>query len=360
MAYEEVLWELGFPAVETATDFEDLRSESVTAVARIGAEMSSLQQQLGDVIGPRKRAAHDQLKAASDELKRVERIGTTVPPDEDRMRGELAAAIGVTAKQLPYVCELMDLRPEHTRWRKAVEKVLRSTGLVLLVPDRYHHNALRYAHEHHMRGLLRIEHVAAGGPNNEPQPGTLAECLQVTDWQHECARAARNRIAASGDYVRVEHPDDFARHRRAVTDEGLRKESERRAVKDDRRDLRASQYIYQGNIEDKIVALREELYEAQDAAEAADQAMDEVLTKHSALGLEKERWSKLHSQFEQFSQIDATAAEAAVQRLRDQLDALLEANPDLTELKKQAEQYLEDITALSERQWCPQRARERL
>ncbi len=146
-----------------------------------------------------------------------------------------------------------------------------------------------------------------------------------------------------------EHPDDFARHRRAVTDEGLRKESERRAVKDDRRDLRASQYIYQGNIEDKIVALREELYEAQDAAEAADQAMDEVLTKHSALGLEKERWSKLHSQFEQFSQIDATAAEAAVQRLRDQLDALLEANPDLTELKKQAEQYLEDITALSER-----------
>jgi uncharacterized protein YPO0396 len=348
IVYDQALWDLGYPAAETADDFESMRAESLAAVARVSTELDSGKDVFVEAAG-RLSAARDQAKAASDELKRVERIGTATPPDEDRMRGEITAALGVTAKQLPYVCELMDLRDGHDRWRRAVEKVLRSTGLVLLVPGRYHRNVLRYVDEHNMRGLLRIEHVTTDGPTRHPTAGTLAECLKLTDHGHECATTAVNLIATVGDYVRVDSTEDFRQHRRAVTAQGLRKENERRAIKDDRADLRVSQYIFQGNIDDKIAALRQELLEAQQVAETAEQEVSDLHAKRQDLQDELLRWSKLHSQFEQFSQVDTHTADVAVARLQDQYDALLADNPDLTELQRQADDFLEAISALSER-----------
>jgi len=344
-AYEQLLWDLGYPAAETAEDFESMRAEALSAITGISAELESGQDPFVAAAG-RLSAARDQLKAASDELKRVERIGTAVPPAEDRMRGEIAAALGVTAKQLPYVCELMDLDEQHGRWRKAVEKVLRSPGLVLLVPDRYHRNVLRYVDAHDMRGLLRIEHVTADGAIRQPTAGTLAECLKLTDRRHECAAAATNMIATSGDYVRVDSSDDFTHHRRAVTDQGLRKESERRAVKDDRAELRVSQYIFQGNIEEKKAALRDELADAKQIADSAEQQVNDLTKRREELQDEKQRWTRLHSQFELFSQVDTVAAAAAVERLQEQLNTLLDANPDLTGLQQQADTYREDIRKL--------------
>jgi len=341
---------LGYPPAENTADFETMRAESLTEVTRITADVKALQTRLGNEEGPRRRAAEDQMRAAREELARVERLRTTLPANEDRIRTEIAAALGAPAKQLPYVCELMDLQTEFTPWRKAVEKVLRATGLVLLVPDRHHAAALRYINDHNMRGLVRIEHVpVGGGPDRQARVGTLAECLKLVDSRNECARAAAYLIAQNGDYMRVEGPDEFAQHRRAVTVEGLRKESERRAVKDDRKEIPASQYIYQGNIEDKISALRGELLYATQEFEARDQAMDELHNKIAALGLDRDGWAKLSTQFEQFSDIDTDGAEAKMQRLQEQLDAFEAANPDLAKLQQQADDYLEQSNALSGR-----------
>lgn len=348
--YDQLLWDMGYPAPDNAADFESMRFESLAAVDRITAELKSLQHRLGNEEGPRRRAAQEQMQMAREELTRVERLRTALPANEDRIRGEIARALGAPAKQLPYVSELMDLKPEYALWRKAIEKVLRTVGLVLLVPDRYHAAALRYVNDHNMRGLVRIEHVpAGGGPHIDPQVGTLGECLQITDPRHECVRVAAQLIASSGDYIRVGSPDEFTHHRRAVTMEGLRKENERRAVKDDRKEIPASQYIYQGNIEDKIAALRFELDNATKEFEASDRAMNELHEKIDSLGTDRQRWADLHSQFEQFADIDAESADDEVQRLQDQLVALEKANPDLVKLQQQAEEYLEQTLALSGR-----------
>lgn len=347
-AYEQALWELGYPTTEDAADFDLMRSESLEAAARITAELESGQDAYVAAAG-RLSAARDQLQAATDELARVERIGSTVPHNEDRMRGEIAAALGIPADELPYVCELMDLREGHERWRRAVEKVLRTTGLVLLVPDRHHRAVLGYVDAHNVKGLLRIERVGSVTERRSAQPGTLAECLKPSNEHHECATVAVNLITAAGDYVRVEGPDDFRRHRRAVTDQGVRQESERRAVKDDRVELRVSQYIYQGNIVDKTAALRQDAQAARQLADDAEQAVRDLDSRRAELQQQRLLWSKLHSQFEQFSQVDVDGAEATVARLQDQLDVLQAENPDLTSLQQQADDYLADISRCSER-----------
>lgn len=347
--YDQLLWDMGYPPPDDAADFDAMRSESLTAIDRLTAEQTVVRDRIADEEGPRRRAAKDQMQTAREELIRVERLRTALPASEERIRNEIAAALGAPAKQLPYVAELMDLNPEYALWRKAVEKVLRAAGLVLLVPDRYHAAALRYVNDHNMRGLVRIEHVpAVSGQYADPQAGTLGECLQITEPRHECARAAAQIVASSGDYTRVGSPADFTKYRRAVTMEGLRKESERRAVKDDRKEIPASQYIYQGNIEDKIAALRIELDRAAKEFEASDRVMNELHTQIESLGSDVRRWTELRS-YKQFADVDTSSADAEAQRLQDQLDALEAANPDLAELQQQAANYLKQSHAMSGR-----------
>ena len=62
----------------------------------------------------------------------------------------------------------MDLRPEQSRWRVAVEKVLRGVGLRLLVPDSHYAAVLRFVNETNMGGRLQLHHVRAKFVGAEP------------------------------------------------------------------------------------------------------------------------------------------------------------------------------------------------
>ena len=345
--YDAVMWELEFPPAETAEDFAALRAESLSATGTITAQLTALQSQMIDVLAPAKGAARDQLMAAEHELRRVQDKGATVGESEDRMRNELASALGLAAGRLPYVCELMDLRPDRARWRKAVEKVLRATGLALLVPERHLPAALRYVNDHNMRGYLRLEKVTADLSATDLRGNTLAGCLQLTDPRHECARTAADLIARHGDYTLVDSTEEFPTHRRAVTDEGLRKESERRSIKDDRRDLRPSQYIFQGNIAEKIAALSDERDHARARFDQAEAQLTQIQDKSNELRRTGERWQKL-SQFDQFSKVDLASAEADERALQRQLDAVMEDNPDLSALEDQADEYGREFDELSQ------------
>lgn len=347
--YDDVLWSLEFPPVETSEDFQSLRAESLTEIGKINAQLSALNTHLRDVLIPAKITAGDQLRAASQELTRVEERGSPVPDTEERMRNEIAHALGVSPGQLPYVCELTDLRPDRARWRVAVEKVLRGTGLALLVPERHHRAALRYVNDHNMRGYLRLEKVTAEIPAVDLKDNTLGGCLHLTDPRHECASAAAYLVASQGDYTLVDSPDEFPNHRRAVTDEGLRKETDRRSIKDDRRDLRPSQYIFQGNIAEKIEALRQELGEAQEKSTRAENELAAIDEKMEILKTKSQLWNSL-SQFDHFSKVDVASAEADEQALQRRLDALMADNPDLAALEGEADQYQKQINELGMQQ----------
>lgn len=344
--YDTLLDELGYSElqVENAADFETMRADSQTETIRINNELTAGRDPYLRAAGLLS-LARERLSAMSDELVAAERATTSVPQDEDRMRAMITADLGVSAKHLPYVCELLDLRPGQERWRKAVEKVLRPTGLCLLVPDRFHHRVLQFVNAHHMGGLLQIERVSADTPARTPDPGSLAECLKLADTRHECSTTANNLITRVGDYIRVDRTEDFSRHRRAVTDQGLRQENERRAVKDDRRELRLSEYIFRGDPEEKRAALRAERQQALTDLDDATEAMTTMDTDRERLNAEARRWSTLYDDFQHWSLIDTDAADAEVQRLEVQLTTLMQQNPDLQALQDQSEEYRKQVNA---------------
>ncbi|KRA32854.1 hypothetical protein ASD81_13285 [Nocardioides sp. Root614] len=57
-----------------------------------------------------------------------------VPSYLHDLRAAVARASGLTVTELPFVAELIDVAPEETRWRTAIETVLGGTARMMLVP----------------------------------------------------------------------------------------------------------------------------------------------------------------------------------------------------------------------------------
>lgn len=361
-AYESLLEVQGIRPPEHADDFWNLREELTTAATELMAKLDRSREASTDAEYSQKvaRMARDD---AAKELKRVEHVGSALPESAIDMRELICAAVGLDASELPYIAELMDLRPEHSRWRVAVEKVLRGVGLRLLVPDRHYGAVLRFVNETNMRGRLQLHHVRAslvGKTPEEAEPNTLAGKLFVVDPTHPCAAEAAEVVAAAGDHICVDTPDVFPRFRRAVTDTGLYKDSDRLAVKDDRRPLKQADYIYQGDVRAKIDALTVDLAAAEEAYQKARRAADDIAAERQQMRDRAAANKAICEQFPQWNHIDTETADKHHDRLREQFEILLADHPDIEALSARSEECWAEIQTLMTRRGAIQTRRDEL
>ncbi|MHA7666137.1 ATP-binding protein [Mycolicibacterium sp. HS_4_1] len=357
--YEEMVTALGVEVPDTADEFWNLREELTRQATEMLGKLEWGRDASTDAEYAQKSARILRDNAAK-ELKRVEHVGSALPESAVTMRDHICAGVGIDPAELPYVAELFDLQPEHTRWRLAVEKVLRSVGLRLLVPDQHYAKVLRFVNETNMRGRLALHHVRAGASGREAEPNTLAGKLFLVKPKHPCAAEAADVIAAAGDHICVDTPDVFVRFRRAVTDTGLYKDSDRLAIKDDRRPIKPSEYIYQGDIGAKLEALHAELTEAEEAFNTARRAADEIAAQRQRWRDRAAACRAVYEQFPQWSQIDTDTAEGHADRLREQYELLLAEHPDIEALSARAEECWVDIQTLMTRRGAIQTRRDDL
>ncbi|MGY4708836.1 ATP-binding protein [Mycolicibacterium sp. CBM1] len=361
-AYEAALGAQDIDVPYSADEFWNLREELSTRATELLAKLDRGREASTDAEYAQKvaRIARDD---AAKELKRVEHVGSALPEFAITMRDQICAAVGVEPGELPYVAELMDLRPDQGRWRVAVEKVLRGVGLRLLVPDHRYAAVLRFVNETNMGGRLQLHHVRAGSVGTEPveaEPNTLGGKLFVVDPAHPCAAEAAGVVAAAGDHVCVDTPDVFPRFRRAVTDTGLYKDSERLAVKDDRRPLKQTDYLYQGDVAAKIDALTVDLAKAEEAYQLARRTADEIAAERQQWRDRAAAFKTICEQFPQWNQIDIETADGHADRLREQYELLLADNPDIEALSARADECWEEIQTLMTRRGAIQTRRDDL
>ncbi|KUI39232.1 ATP-binding protein [Mycobacterium sp. GA-2829] len=361
-AYEDAVSAQGLDVPDTAEEFWNLREELLTEATDLLAKVERNREASTDAEYAQK-AARIARDDAAKELKRVEHVGSALPEFALLMREQICAALGLDAAELPYVAELMDLRPDQTRWRVAVEKVLRGPGLRLLVPDQHWNQVLRFVNETNMRGRLALHHVRTklyGADPVDAESNTLAGKLFPVDPTHPCAAEAVDIVTTAGDHVCVDTPEVFARFRRAVTDTGLYKDSDRLAIKDDRRPLKQSEYLYQGDVSAKINALTMDLAAAEEAYQKARRAADEIAAQRQRWRDRAAACKAICEQFPQWSHIDVETADGHADRLREQYELLLADNPDIEALNARADECWSQIQVLMTRRGAIQTRRDDL
>lgn len=340
-AYEDKISALGFSPPTNAEGFWSLREELLEEATKLDNQLEAGRAHYAEALA-REVAARTRRDTAQEELSRVEAAGSALPRTEHEMRRMIAHALQIDESELKYVAELVELDPDEERWRLAVEKVLRNAGLRLLVPDKHFRAALRFVNSHDMRGRIQL-HQAETRPMPDVEPGTLASKLRPVDPKHPCAAEAMTILARLGNHMCVDSPNEFGQHAKAVTDQGLRKDSAKLAVKDDRQQLRRSQYIFVGDVESKISALRDELAYEERAFEDAREDCAELDRERSAKEKRRDAYRRVCEQFTQWNEIDVDSVDDRVDQLTDQYDLLMEENPDVEALQRKAEDLWEQV-----------------
>jgi len=143
-----------------------------------------------------------------------------VPVALHELRAELARASGLDVEELPFVAELLDVRPEEARWRTAVETVLGGSARVMLVPVDRLEEFSRRIDGVRLRGRIAFEGVELDLPAPGPaDPDRIAGKLLFKDspfsgWvQTHVAEPARNALCVSS-------PDELAGPGLRVTEAG--------------------------------------------------------------------------------------------------------------------------------------------
>src|SRR5690606_42165856 len=125
-------------------------------------------------------------------------------------------------------------------------------------------------------------------------------------------------IGAAGEPSGLHDANVFGRCRRAGTDTGLYKEPDRLAIKDDRRTVRQSEYLFQGDVSANINALTVELAAAEEAYQKARRVADEIAAQRQQWRDWAASCRAICEQFPQWSQIDVETADGHADRLHEQ------------------------------------------
>lgn len=341
--YEHKISALGFDIPEDGEAFWELREHLMEEATRLDGQLEAGKPHFAETLAT-EVAARSQRDAARDELERVRHAGSALPRAEHEMRRIIANALQLDESELRYVAELVELEPSAERWRLAVEKVLRNAGLRLLVPDNHFAAALKFVNEHDMRGRIQLHH-AETRPAPMVEPGTLGATLRAAEPDHPCTNEALTILAKLGNYVCVDSTADFVAHTKAVTDRGLRKDSAKLAIKDDRQQLRPSQYIFVGNVSAKIAALQEELESENELYEQARARSAELDRERTAKEQRRDAYRRVCEQFAAWNEIDLDTADDRVDALTEQYELLMEENPDTEALQRKAEDIWEQVRA---------------
>ncbi|GIM97824.1 ATP-binding protein [Paractinoplanes toevensis] len=254
-----------------------------------------------------------------------------IPEDADERRNRIASHLDIEIDQLRYAGELLQLKPEHRRWEKAVVGLLLPLASTLLVGSHDFARVRRYVHDHDMRGSMTLAPAVSDSPGPMLVDGGVPALLDIAD--HPFQGWLAGELNETANYYCVE-TDAELDHRRphwargSITPAGMRTGSRNRFIKDDRR-LR---YPWLGwDTRRTLLELGEELESIQRELQVADVSADEAGRRRESARSRLEELRAIRSDLT-WDGIDTSAAQQRMGELETQL---AQANsPEVAHLTK--------------------------
>lgn len=266
-------------------------------------------------------------KALSEEIRSLENRTSNIPADSIGIRAALAEVLGVESEELPFVGELLQVRPEAAAWEGAIERLLHNFALTLLVPEALYERASRYVDRTHLGArlvYLRVREDMRGTGRSLSSESVVRKLVIKPDSAFHAF--LERELAEQFDYACCAL-EDFHRLPRALTINGQIKANERRHEKDDRRRIDdRSRYVLGWDNREKLKVLR---------AEQSELRRRLLAINDERTGLDRQRRERDQQvragesllDLTAFARIDWRGTVAAIQRLEDE-KRLLEASDD--------------------------------
>lgn len=331
--YAELIGKLGEAGATDETAFASQRGHLVERLEEVRSREAEIQNALTEQ-GVSLRQGKLEHDALSGEILSLKSRRSNITAEQIALRSALCEALKLDEDDMPFAGELVQIREEERDWEGAAERLMRSFGLSLLVPDAHYAAVADWVDRTHLRGRLvyyRVRSTGKRGELPELHRDSLARKLSIKpdspfyDWlEHELAQRFNVACCAT--------PEQFRRETRAITRAGQIKAPGERHEKDDRHRLDdRSRYVLGWTNTAKIAALREQTRQLEIRLATVAGQISGLQKERAALAERLEALSKLEI-FSDFREIDWASIASDIARLVDEKRALESASDQLKQL----------------------------
>jgi uncharacterized protein YPO0396 len=343
-AYDRLAQSLNFPQGQDNATFYQARTQGDDLKQDIEAALLDLEAQRDQHITLRSELGKQQTKL-NEELKSLRSRKSQIPKTNLDIRNRIAHSLGLDDAELPFVGELLQVRPEAKEWEGAIERLLRGFGLCVLVPEAHYQSVNTHVHRTHLQGRFvyyRVTSVAANPTQRSLDPQQVPHKLEIKQENDAVAQWLREQLVRQFGYVCCDL-EQFQHETRAITAKGLIKHGGERHEKDDRFQIGdRSQYILGWNNASKIKALEKDLKQFNQQLAQIDQLVRE-LEQYRNRRIQQTSWLQDFMKFTDFAEIDWRSAELDRLKLQAQKQSLESSSNHLKQLESQLQTARQDI-----------------
>jgi len=275
------------------------------------------------------REASEEFSKTVAEVKALERQRSNLPARLVDLRERMAHDLSIPEEKLPFVGELVEVRPDAVEWRGAIERVLGGFARSILVDDKHYPAVSAYLNERNIGERLVYFRTIQQTSGRTPGPNSMVRKLNLAtgsfgDW-------VREELKHAFDLECAETLQAFRNAPRAVTREGQVKHSTTRHEKNDRHSVNdRSQWVLGFDNKDKLNLYKEKAAELGGRISELQAALDKIGDEED---LQQEQL--LHCQNLSnltWNDVDVGSLLTRIDDLKARLQAERDARPDLAVL----------------------------
>ncbi|WOC13612.1 ATP-binding protein [Gordonia sp. MP11Mi] len=330
--YTGLLDDSGLAPVAERGQFEQRRSEVADAVDALDAEIADVANGITELVVDRRQIDGEGRRVAG-EIASLRGRTSNIPERNLRMRELICAGVGLTHDELPFVGELIGVRPDESRWEGAAERVLRGFGLSLLVSADRYDKVSAWIDANHLGGRLvyfKVPESVSSRTAPTPPANALVHKLDIKDGPFYAW--VERRLFERARHACAETLDEFRNADYAVTVAGQVRSGGGRHEKDDsqRVDDRRN-YVLGWSNEQKVNALFTAGQRVQDDLNRIDSGIEELEDSRRRLMNRRNALTGLDA-YPSFDALDWESAAARVAELTDRKTDLEHSSDELAEV----------------------------
>ena len=232
-AYNTLIKSLEFATVSNEHRFLKNRQEIEALLSNQEESATAFQNEItrNSVSLQRYKQNLDEIET---EILYLENNRSNIPKNVSTIRDVMAKSLGLEQEELPFVGELIKVKDRE--WQGAIERVLHSFSLSLLVDEKHYERVSEYVNATHLGGklvYLKVLHAKKREEFFESAKNSLLTKVEVKADSHFFA-TLNQMLRERFDIPCVDSLTAFRKYKKAITQSGQFKSNYSRHEKDDR------------------------------------------------------------------------------------------------------------------------------
>jgi len=274
-----------------------------------------------------------QYNETANELEKLIKQKNNITGRVSEIRQEILVYTGASEQEIPFIGELIQVLPKEKEWELAIEKVLHTFALRLIVPEKYYKKVNEYVNENNLRGRIVYERFQGETFMNTmitKDKDSILTKIEIKR-QSEYADWIENQIKTNYNYI-CTTKEDLPTYNKAVTINGLVKNGTRHEKDDREKSLSKANYVLGWDNKEKIKLVRETLKELDKNIKATNEEISKLEKRQKRLE-EEQKSITAFVQFDNFTEIYWRPILLEIQKLSTQKEELEKTNNRVKLLK---------------------------